>query len=330
MREGDNAPPRLLLPGARAHSTQQVAGLLAPAVPEVAKLSRSHRVAAGAARAAGRLTTAVTLLLTSPPVQPPRHRRPGESGQALVEAALVLPAMVFLVLMILQLTMVQHARIMTDYAAFAAARAGVVFNAEPEAMREAAAIALLPTTGRTDTMASFAATRARMLGTGQLPSPELARRSAFGLPLVRVTVLSPKKSDFGGELGRHLGGREIDFDDVRPAAARANQLQIELTYFYRMQIPLANQLLQAIHFASRPTAYTLDGWEGANLIAPEAGGQGAGRLAEAAYVSSGAPDASPLVAARRAGDRLGGYFFPLTATYTMRMQSNPFLQNAGN
>ncbi len=268
-------------------------------------------------------------LLTSIPVPKHRDRRRSESGQALVEAALVLPAMVFLVLMILQLTMVQHARIMTDYAAFCAARAGVVFNADAESMRQAATVALLPTMGRTDTMASFDQTRARFLGTGQMPSPEMVRRSAFGLPIVRVTVLSPKKGDFGGELSRHLGGREIDFDDVRPAAARPNQLQLELRYFYRMQIPLANQLLQAIHFASNPSSYTLDDWEGPNLLAPEVKGQAAATTADLAYAGSGAPDAAPLVTARRAGDRLGGYFFPLVATWTMRMQSNPFLQNAG-
>ena len=259
-----------------------------------------------------------------------RIRRASESGQALVEAALVLPAMVFLVLMILQLTMVQHARIMTDYAAFCAARAGIVFNPNAQAMQEAATVALLPTMGRTDTMAAFDQTRARFLGANGIPSPELVRRSMFGLPIVRVTVLSPKKSDFGGELSKYLNGREIDFDDVRPAAARPNQLQLELRYFYRMQIPLANQLLQAIHFASNPASYTLDAWEGSNLLVPEANGKGAADDAEGAFARSGAPDAAPLVVARRAGDRLGGYYFPLVATWTMRMQSNPFLQSAGN
>ena len=53
-----------------------------------------------------------------------------EDGQALVEGALVLPAMTFLVIGIIQLVMIQHARVMTEYAAYQAVRAGIVHNAD--------------------------------------------------------------------------------------------------------------------------------------------------------------------------------------------------------
>ena len=75
-----------------------------------------------------------------------------ESGQAAVESALVMPMMVFIVLGIIQLTMIQHARIMTEYAAFNAARAGIVWNGNNERMHDAAIMSLLPTMGRTDSL----------------------------------------------------------------------------------------------------------------------------------------------------------------------------------
>src|SRR5688572_28898340 len=77
----------------------------------------------------------------------------GESGQVAVEAALIMPLMVFMTLGIIQLTMIQHAKIMTEYAAYQAARAGIVWNGNNERMHDAAFVALLPTYGlATDSM----------------------------------------------------------------------------------------------------------------------------------------------------------------------------------
>ncbi|MFC1482517.1 TadE family protein [Myxococcota bacterium] len=64
----------------------------------------------------------------------------------MVESAIVIPLMTFMILGVLQLAMIQHARIMTEYAAFNAARAGIVWNADPWVMENAAIISLLPTT----------------------------------------------------------------------------------------------------------------------------------------------------------------------------------------
>ena len=138
-----------------------------------------------------------------------------DGGQSTVEAAIVMPAMVFLVLGILQLTMVQHARIMTDYAAFCAARAGIVFNADKKAMQRAAEIALLPTMGRTDTLGNV--TRASSTA---LPR-EVGERNPVELPVVTVEVLNPKPGDFSGTNAAHLGGTELDFDDIRETVSRA-------------------------------------------------------------------------------------------------------------
>ena len=79
-----------------------------------------------------------------------------ENGQVLVEAAIVMPLMVFFTLGIMQMTMMQQAKIMTDYAAYAAARSGVVNNADPDSMAAAANIAVLPTRARTNSLKNLA------------------------------------------------------------------------------------------------------------------------------------------------------------------------------
>ena len=91
--------------------------------------------------------------------------RKGEQGQALVEAAFILPAMIFLLLLTIQLTQLQQARIMAEYAAFSAARTGIVKNGDNGAsngfdgpMHDAAALAILPTFGRTDNPTDLATT----------------------------------------------------------------------------------------------------------------------------------------------------------------------------
>lgn len=243
-------------------------------------------------------------------------RRRAERGQVAVEAAIVLPAMTFLILTMLQLTMVQHARIMTEYAAYTAARTGIVMNANVEAMERAAAIALSPTYARTDERASLD----RAIET-ILPR-ESAERMSYGTRLVRVQVLNPTLADFGA-IARHLNHEEIDFDDIRPAAARANQLQIRVRYMYRMSIPFANSILQNIWLASR--LRVLDQWTGMLFTNPEMGGRSA-QIATRERGSAALAEVQDGQAILAAG-AVGRYYFPLQATYTMRMQSNPYRRN---
>lgn len=264
----------------------------------------------------------------------PREPADGESGQAIVEAAIVMPAMVFLILTILQLTMVQHARIMTEYAAFCAARAGIVYNASGKAMHDAAELALLPTIARTDT---FGALAPAVLTLGK----ENLRRGVTGVPLIRGKTLSPLPGDFNNaDLTRHLkasgaaGKGEIDFDDVRSIAARPNQLQIELKYNYRMRIPFANRILHAIYMAGTlgSDLTGLKGWRGFDLSRPEgAVGVNPMLISAGAYAAKSAdPDAVMIAAAAQLPGKAGSFYFPLKATYTMRMQSNAFKSNAAD
>jgi len=159
----------------------------------------------------------------------------GEGGQAMVEAAFVLPLTVALILCTIQITQLQQARVLVEYAAFNAARAGIVQNGNrgrggtAGPMHDAAALSLLPAYGRTD-------------GIG-----------ALGLPVVQVTVLNPRRADFQ-RLGRHLAGQETDFDDVRPQAVDANLLSIQVRHLVELRVPLANKLIHSLWLASRARA----------------------------------------------------------------------------
>src|SRR5438477_13170678 len=103
----------------------------------------------------------------------------GEDGQAVVEAAIVLPAMVFLLLLALQLTQLQQARILAEYAASAAARAGIVMDGYPARMKQAATLAVLSGSRPFDGGSAVARTLLRFLA-------DAAGLRAVGLDQVRV------------------------------------------------------------------------------------------------------------------------------------------------
>jgi len=159
----------------------------------------------------------------------------------MVEAALVLPSMIFLLLGAVQLAQVQQARLLADYAAFAAARAGIVMNGDPAKMREAAALAVLPAFGPTDGLGAMARTLLRF-------KAEEAVLEPFGLQPLRIDVHSPVGTDFA-KYGQHLDGKELDFDDVRPLATEASLLSLQLRYLFELRVPLANKVIQAAWMA---------------------------------------------------------------------------------
>lgn len=255
--------------------------------------------------------------------------RKGEQGQALVEAAFILPAMVFLLLLTIQLTQLQQARIMVEYAAFSAARTGIVKNGDngpsngfDGPMHDAAVLAILPTFGRTDSIPALLATQLRFSAEDLVLKP-------LGLSQVRVYVWSPTRADFSS-FGGHLNGQEIDFDDVRPAAADATLLSLQVRYLYEMKVPFANKLIQTIWLASK--AGVLRAWEGSDWTSPRLGSQtgpDAVQMSRLLAVGRTVPDGTPegiRLSGLVAAGALNRYYLPVEAWYTMRFQSNPYLK----
>jgi len=275
-------------------------------------------------------------------------------GQVAVEAALILPLLIFVGLGIIQLTAMQHAKIMTEYAAFSAARAGIVWNGSNQRMRDAALFALLPTAGRTDDLPHLAASAARQrvtdLAIRKLPWDGTAPEEIHGSPLrglVRVDTLNPTEASFQS-VQRALRARqpleEIDFDRTEQEAIRdAGVLTIRLRYWYELRIPFANWLVFVCWYAAH-SAVALGGSIDRPELAAHPGQSIAGQSLSAPAVSTpfGYPVADAdemrtlwrLATGRLAAASLVGprFYIPLDAVYSMRMQSNfyrKWLMHAG-
>ena len=257
-----------------------------------------------------------------------------QQGQALVESALVFPMMIFFVLGILQLTLMQQARMMTEYAAFNAARVGAVWNMDGEKMTKAAVFTLLPT------MPTTPATGALHVPLAVDTLPKLGARyldfylenkatGALGRQAIEVKVLNPTEADFKGQ-------DEIEFDDIGGGSLeerRPTQLTIRLTYLYELRLPVINWLIFESWLAGR-AAINLRGWDPTRPKIYDTNMGLHGRLAiEAAFAKDkcqwSGVDQTLVQTLAGVAIATGHYYVPVVTTYTIRMQSNPFRKFAG-
>lgn len=228
-----------------------------------------------------------------------------EGGQAAVETAIILPLMTFMVLGIMQLTMLQQARLMTEYAAFQACRAGIVWNANKGAMKDAARLALAPTVPKSEMfplVISGGKIRPGAPGLLDVASHVAALEAAdtlaglAGMPVVRVEIIHPTRGEFDAMVAKHnttngLGTKELDFDDVgyyvTPGTKKfdgmagddkyraATRLTIRLRYLYQMRIPFADWIIQNCWFAANaPSVLALHGALGREVVGPASAVEG--------------------------------------------------------
>jgi hypothetical protein len=255
-------------------------------------------------------------------------RRRNERGSVAVEAAIVLPLVLFLLLGAVQLHFLHQARVLASYAAYRAARAGALHGVDSRAMEAAALSALVPASGTPE----GGLTLVKPVERGEDYGRRLVElgRGIDGLPVVEVTVCGPLRRDFDGTVSvpRPDGSGierqpvavdgEVDFDDPRrvsdafdrwnPAASgdeaterfQRGLLRVQVTWYYAMTVPFAADVIHAI-WRAKPLASVL----------------GLGRGAD------GRPDGSsgehPAIAAL-ARDRV--FVLPIRAEAQMRMQSN--------
>jgi hypothetical protein len=304
-----------------------------------------------------------------------RRLQRDQSGQAVVESAIVIPLMVFLILGLIQLVMMQHAKIMTEYAAFNAARAGVVWNADGIIMENAAIISLLPTyeglfkesdIGNPGQMLKRILQRAllyqvnrrlpqaidllkngagsviekipigsqgqqflneqknELLDQAEQMADQALQKAITGAlgagaddRMVRVTILAPTTGDFG----QH--GREIDFDDF--ARRDVTRLSIEVRYLYMMRVPFANWVIHQAWMTGMAGKQLYGAiWNPQENIQGETGFRNVAPVT--ANTFSGTRD-DQLMDRLEALSGQGVYMVPLYASYTMRMQSNPYKQS---
>ncbi|MHB1571948.1 MAG: TadE/TadG family type IV pilus assembly protein [Solirubrobacteraceae bacterium] len=210
-----------------------------------------------------------------------------------METALIMPFSVFMILGILQLSLMQQARLLTEYAAYRAVRAGSLNQLDcKHSMLQAADEALLPTLGRTDTATELAKTWVK--APESLP---ITNRYLTGLTIAKLKYIVTVDSGTGGPKAPYTAQ---DFDDPDHPLT----LTAELTYRYQLRIPFADFMIWEM-------------WTGMNAL---------GNKTDELMPASKHP-IDPTRLANHAGDivkyRLGHhYYVPIITSYSMRMMSN--------
>jgi len=296
-------------------------------------------------------------------VRPPLVR--AQRGQAAIETAIILPLMTFMVLGIIQLTMMQQAELMTQYAAYQACRAGIVWNGNNDKMVSAAIVALAPTAAGGKLFPGSKPLREGTQGMADLVADIASMHlingaaSALGVAPIRVDVVNPTRQIFSKYVGRgglpHPTG--LVFDDVGYHSTdgtsdgfladegyrKALQLTIRVRYLYELKIPFASTIIQTCFFLENAPSLlgSIGGALGEESLthksAVESGDANAtaGALAAPAGPISAGPVGKPTLPRAEfiklyAARQLHIVVIPLTATYTMRMQSNFYEKNLRN
>jgi TadE-like protein len=227
-----------------------------------------------------------------------------QRGQAAVETAIVMPLFVFIMLGVLQLGLINQARVMTKYAAYKAARAGAIHNANGNVMEKAALVEVLPLAGRrlggdsffNASMTTFAASWVQAkLANGSFGSCGANKH-------VCVTICAPTSGTTG------------DFDDPEGGLAESTgaspdfgqfskgHLAVQVTFFHQLVIPFANMMIWHI-VAGREDADTMR-----TFRMNKRGGttfSGRGTISQTVGLAA-----------------LHQYVIPIRANWAMRMQSN--------
>jgi hypothetical protein len=175
--------------------------------------------------------------------------RSDQSGQVEVETAVVLPVAVFLLLGLIQLGLLHQARIMTEYAAYRATRAGALYNLDKGKMKAAAIGALLPilsydnggaeVLSRTDSASRWAQ---------KYIKPRFKFNRMMDVPwmnYVEVIICEPLRSDVSGLTYDSDDGKLVPFDnpEVAGGSGKKTKIRAELVLNYRLIIPFADWVI---------------------------------------------------------------------------------------
>jgi TadE-like protein len=236
-----------------------------------------------------------------------------------VEAALTLPLVIFLVLGTLQLFMMLQGRIMAEYAAFQAVRAGSRNHGDCEPMVHAALAGLLPSVtpylggkgkgSAAEKLASAWKERIGSSGSGDDAGPRYApgkgRDGKHNGPIFWLVRESPRAAEVESP-------EDSDFDLPRGDGSQAMRLEVRLIYWYRLRIPFADWVISRMMLAH----LGLKNYDAANPLNPAD--------AKAGWEKSSARviNLDPLIR-DELSSRVGSkqYVFPIQATYGMRMMT---------
>lgn len=152
--------------------------------------------------------------------------RGSETGAAIAETALTIMTFLIIILGIIQLTLAINTRLVVNYAAYQAARAGIVHNGDLKKMKTAAVVALSPI----------------LAGSADLPGLVQGLGEAQWL---NVKILSPSAARFQDNYKKRFFPELKRYGEAQNDQAwlDENLLVVKVTYHYPLRIPLINQML---------------------------------------------------------------------------------------
>jgi hypothetical protein len=216
--------------------------------------------------------------------------------------------------------MMQQARLLTEYAAFRAVRAGSIDQVTCKKMLEAAIEGILPGIGRTDTAKNLLETYT-IPNTHTLTTPMLNQSGIPGLDIVDINYLIQQPD--GAQLAPYTA---TDFDDPNHPLS----LVAQLTYNYELRIPFADFMIHEMWTGGNYLNGTVD------QLVPAANSSTnlsdvqmkASRMTKYASDPASSSTKAKMYAAASTMHR---YFVPIVSAYSMRMMSNlPANLNVGS
>ncbi|HLL03141.1 MAG TPA: TadE family protein [Myxococcaceae bacterium] len=243
----------------------------------------------------------------------------GESGQAAVEAALTLPLTIFLILGTLQLFLMLQGRIMAEYAAFEAVRAGSRHHGSCEAMMQAGLAALLPSVVSYMGKGTDGSSAAEKLGAAFKARWNANDKEA------QFAEMDYTANNFGGKslkgesifwLARPLptnvpeNGEDSDFDaPVQDGGGM--RLEARLIYWFPLRIPFADWVMTRMFMAH----FGIMDYDDANPLIPAE--------KKAGWTKGKTPPTLDEQIRGKYAELVKNkqYVFPIQATYGMRMMT---------
>jgi hypothetical protein len=222
-------------------------------------------------------------------------RRRHERGQGLVEFVIVLPILIFLIMGIVQFTLLYQVKSLLDHAAFLAARAGALDHGQTggvNGINQGFAAGLTPLFNHGTSVTDILTARAK------------AEIETLDPRITQITIVSPTPqmvNDFGiarldGGRGKEIPNDSLQYRATTPGASSnvsiqdANLLKLQVTYCARLIVPIAAQAI-----------YTMvNGMSGFWNPGNDTGGS----MTRCALLNG------------------GDYRIPITTTYLIRMQSS--------
>ncbi len=161
-----------------------------------------------------------------------------DEGAAATEMAILLPVFLVVILGIIQMSLLIHAKMLVNYAAYSVARSGIVHNGDSGQMRRAAAAALTPLYADNGDVGGLTVGFLEALGRTVAP---------VSLGGIDIEILGPDGDRFSGDYDERF------FPEIRPYGEingeedqehlDENLLTVKVTIGYVLSIPLIDRIL---------------------------------------------------------------------------------------